>query len=378
MNTTRLALAGCLLFAASNGYAGQSNPYVERAQFVNPEHSTRISETAERHADLKARILRVKDIPAAVWLDNIAATGARLDGALRDARIQEQQSGREVVLTFVVYNLPERDCAARASNGELLAHENGLERYKHEYIDTIIRKLRDYPELNYSIILEPDSLPNLITNLDTHAKCRNAEPTYREGTYYAIDRLYEAGATIYVDGGGSGWLGWVSNRQKASAFYKSLLAPEGRLEKIRGFAFNTANYTPLMPGNHPDDYYQYNPARSELLYVDQMTTEFVNAGLPTNFVIDTSRNGNPNARQVWGNWCNIKDAALGVEPTIHPYPHVDAYLWVKTPGESDGTSDQNAARFDSMCHSIDSVQNAPEAGQWFEEYFLMLVRNSSY
>ncbi len=354
------------------------NPYELNQQFINPAHTQRIVETAERHPELRERILHVKDVPSAVWLDNIAATKGRLDHALHHAEAQRQATGKNTVLTLVVYNLPERDCAARASNGELLAQEHGLERYKLEYIDPIITKLKNYPQLSFAIILEPDSLPNLITNVDSIEKCRKAEPYYREGTYYAIDKLAEVGASIYVDGGASGWLGWHTNRQKAAIYYKSLLEPEGRLQKIRGFAFNTANYNPLTPGNQPDSYYQYNPARSELMYVDQMTQEFIMAGLPAHFVIDTSRNGNPNARKEWRNWCNINDAALGVLPQVNPYPNVDAYLWVKTPGESDGTSDQTARRFDSMCHSIDSVRNAPEAGEWFEEYFLMLVRNSQY
>ena len=38
---------------------------------------------------------------------------------------------------IVVYDLPNRDCSALASNGELLIAEDGMNRYKTEYIDAI-------------------------------------------------------------------------------------------------------------------------------------------------------------------------------------------------------------------------------------------------
>ena len=53
-------------------------------------------------------------------------------------------------------------------------------------------------------------------------------------------------------------------------------------------------------------------------------------------VIDTSRNGNgPPAN---GEWCNPKDRRIGEVPRLLPgSANVDAYLWIKKPGESDGT-----------------------------------------
>jgi endoglucanase len=56
-------------------------------------------------------------------------------------------------------------------------------------------------------------------------------------------------------------------------------------------------------------------------------------------VIDTSRNGHgpytgPDAPQ----WCNPPGRALGPAPRLDPGPAgIDAYLWVKDPGASDGT-----------------------------------------
>ena len=74
-----------------------------------------------------------------------------------------------------------------------------------------------------------------------------------------------------------------------------------------------------------------------------------------------------------GNWCNIAKAGLGERPKIAPRPLVDAYFWVKPPGDSDGVSDPSAERFDENCASADAIQNAPEAGYWFPEHFLMMI-----
>jgi endoglucanase len=78
------------------------------------------------------------------------------------------------------------------------------------------------------------------------------------------------------------------------------------------------------------------------------------------FVIDTSRNGNgpyeegDPARR----WCNPPGRALGETPTTRTAgPLVDAYLWVKRPGESDG-----------------ECRGGPKAGQWWQRYARGLVR----
>eukprot|EP01035_Chromulina_nebulosa_P022742 gene22742-29446_t len=50
-------------------------------------------------------------------------------------------------------------------------------------------------------------------------------------------------------------------------------------------------------------------------------------------------------RSSCANWCNIRGAGIGVPPTVQtavPYL-VDAYFWLKTPGESDGCTQQTAS-----------------------------------
>ncbi|MGL1937407.1 MAG: glycoside hydrolase family 6 protein, partial [Fibrobacterales bacterium] len=59
-----------------------------------------------------------------------------------------------------------------------------------------------------------------------------------------------------------------------------------------------------------------------------------------------------------GEWCNPRGRALGENPRAIFEGALDGYLWVKRPGESDGT-----------CNS------GPTAGHWWLEYALELARN---
>lgn len=64
------------------------------------------------------------------------------------------------IFGVVIYDLPGRDCAAKASNGELAVGE--VARYKSEYIDPIVAIIKANPNVAFAAIIEPDSLPNLV------------------------------------------------------------------------------------------------------------------------------------------------------------------------------------------------------------------------
>jgi cellulose 1,4-beta-cellobiosidase len=59
--------------------------------------------------------------------------------------------------TFVVYDLPDRDCAALASNGEYSIANNGVANY-HAYIDAIKAVLVKHSGTKVILTIEPDSL----------------------------------------------------------------------------------------------------------------------------------------------------------------------------------------------------------------------------
>lgn len=96
------------------------------------------------------------------------------------------------------------------------------------------------------------------------------------------------------------------------------------------------------------------------------------------FIVDTGRNGRPQARTDCSNWCNPRGNGIGHVPTTKTlHKRIDAYYWLKTPGESDGCTEElpdggKCPRFDKMCASTDSLGSkngeprAPEAGLWFD------------
>jgi endoglucanase len=97
----------------------------------------------------------------------------------------------------------------------------------------------------------------------------------------------------------------------------------------------------------------------------------------THFVIDTSRNGQgPWDASSYGlsdpqDWCNPPDRGLGLRPSADTGSELlDAYLWIKTPGESDGECNRG--------EEFDPVRGYtnPPAGAWFEEQVLELMANA--
>jgi cellulose 1,4-beta-cellobiosidase len=307
-------------------------------------------------------------------MSKIADLG-KLSQYLADAEAQQAAGGKPVVPTFVVYDMPGRDCAAAASAGELQPNQTGEARYQKEYIDVIAAALAAHPKVNTALILEPDSLANLVTNLEK-PNCAAAEPIYKRAIAYAIAKLSLPNAFIYVDAAHAGWLGWPRNIVKSYAVYKEVLTMAGGPDRIRGFATDVSNYDPAKDPTAP----KRDPAAApndELGYVQDLAKGLPTVGITGKaFVVDTGRDGVPNVRTAPGNWCNIKGAGLGERPQASPEPNVDAYLWIKVPGESDGTADKSAARFDENCVSDDAAAGAPEAGLLFEPYLMDLVKNA--
>jgi cellulose 1,4-beta-cellobiosidase len=239
-----------------------------------------------------------------------------------------------------------------------------------------VAHFKAHPDLPIVVILEPDSLANLATNLNMPA-CAEARHAYIDSTAYAIQKLGLPNVSIYLDAAHAGWLGWDGNREKAVKIFKQVLKAAGGVDTIRGFATNISNYTHLSNRDgmamEPT-----NPCPNELTYVKKLAVMLSDHGIrDKGFVIDTSRNGKGQIRKMWGRWCNVKGAGLGERPRAAPGLFVDAYYWVKPPGESDGASDPTQPGFDQECASAESAAGAPQAGQWFQSYFLGLIKNAA-
>jgi cellulose 1,4-beta-cellobiosidase len=375
-----LAASGCAgsIGETGGGPAPQGstrNPFKDVAFFLNPAYTASVEATAKKHPDEAATIRKVAQYPTAVWLDAISAID-KLPGWLDEAKKQQDASGKPTLTVVVVYDLPNRDCSAAASAGELKVAENGEKRYKAEFIDPITKIFKAHPDQPIVVVLEPDSLGNLATNMDL-PMCQEAKSAYKSGVAYAIRNFALPNVSVYLDAAHSGWLGWDDNRNKIARVFKTVLNDAGGPQMIRGFALNTSNYTSL---NNRDGAIlePTNPCPNELTYAKTLRKTLEMYGFKNHgFIIDTSRNGKGQIRKKWGSWCNVRGAGLGERPQAEPQPDIDAYFWVKPPGESDGVADPSAPRFDEMCGGPDAAKGAPQAGQWFESYFMDLVHNAN-
>lgn len=221
------------------------NPYEGATAYVNPDWSARAA--AEPGGDV------IADEPSFVWMDRIAAIGGTPGARGLRAHLDTAVSQGADLFQVVIYNLPGRDCAALASNGELGPTELG--RYKSDYIDPIASILGDpaYASLRIVTLIEPDSLPNLVTNAGGTAgstpECATmkANGNYEKGIGYALHTLGALPNVYnYVDAAHHGWLGWDSNFVPAAQQFKKAATVEGAsVSDVHGFIVNTANYSAL-------------------------------------------------------------------------------------------------------------------------------------
>ncbi|EFE69290.1 glycoside hydrolase family 6 protein [Streptomyces viridosporus] len=228
------------------------------------------------------------------------------------------RAGRTALL--VLYNIPHRDCGQYSQGG---AADGDAYR---AFVDDVAQGIGDRPA---TVILEPDAVLHLVDG------CTPDE--YHEERYDllkgAVTKLKALKNTkVYLDAGNAGWgdpdqifepLRWAG------------------VDRADGFSVNVSNF--------------YSTEDS-IAYGKKLSAKI--GGKP--FVIDTSRNGNGpyTGGAADERWCNPPGRALGETPTVKTAdPLVDAYLWVKRPGESDG-----------------ECKGGPKAGQWWPEYALKLAR----
>jgi endoglucanase len=258
---------------------------------------------ASRPADA-ALLARMGRTPTATWFgDWIPDVRAAADTLVSAAA---KSGGRPVL---VAYNLPGRDCEGYSGGGA--ANENAY----RSWVRALAAGIGDRPA---AVILEPDALGHL---------CGDATARYR--MLNDAVAVLEAGAKtdVYLDAGHPKWLDAKTAAQRLRS---------AGVTKARGFALNVANFVTTAEN-------------------ERYGEEIVRAlGTDTHYVIDTSRNGNGEG----SDWCNPPGRALGPTPTANTAgAHADAYLWIKIPGESDGT-----------------CGGAPAAGTWMPEYALGLAK----
>ena len=352
------------------------------------------------------------DTPQAVWFSK--GTPQSVQQEVKNT--VQRATGKGTLPVLVAYNIPFRDCAQFSAGGATTIQEY------MGWIDGFAAGIGDQKAV---VILEPDGLGiipwykqfrGLPSEAGSYEWCQPAdadEATAADDRFamlnYAVDALKaHPNVSVYLDGTHSAWLG------SGDAAHRLVQAGVARAD---GFFLNVSNYrltehlekygawtakciwfaTEGSWGiGHFDwcasQYYPANPNDfstwylTDQWYIDNVESQTWvpypgDAGLK-HFVIDTSRNGQghwaptasyPDAQD----WCNPPDRGLGYRPTSDTgNTLIDAYLWVKIPGESDGECTRGlgpgGATVDPEWGLID-----PAAGQWFPEMALDLVHNAN-
>jgi len=82
----------------------------------------------------------------------------------------------------------------------------------------IVANIKANPNVAVALVIEPDSLPNLVTNSNL-TTCQNSASGYKEGVAYALKSLNLPNVAMYIDAGHGGWLGWDANLRKSSCHH---------------------------------------------------------------------------------------------------------------------------------------------------------------
>ena len=307
-----LGLAALLGAVAGAAHAARvPDPFTPTAKlYVDPDEPAAAQARAwrgSRPADA-ALMDRIATRPVATWLGDWS-TDVRKDAAALAARARKAGA----VPVVVAYDIPQRDCGSYSAGG---AHS--ADSYRR-WIAALGRGLGRGPG---AVVLEPDAVAGWDC-LDGASRTRRAKLLRGAITTLAKRRL-----AVYLDAGHSHW-------QPVPEMVRRLKA--AGVTKARGIAVNVSNF---------------RTTAESLTYVRALARRL--PGLHA--VIDTSRNGRgPAAGDAW---CNPSGRGLGLPPTTTPgLEPLDALLWIKTPGESDG-----------------SCNGGPAAGVWWPEQALGLAR----
>ena len=299
-----------------------TNPFQDVYWVLDPESSAaraaaRLRTTRPQDA---AALDKIANQPAAAWIGNWSnPVDVEVD---RLVSIKTRAGGLPVM---IVYNLPFRDCGQYSAGGA-----GSVEAYRK----WILRLADGIGSRRAVVILEPDGLP-MLTKCLSPAKQQERIEMVR----FAVDTLMAlGGVAVYLDAGHSKWVSAdeIAPRLKAAG-----------IDKADGFSLNVSNY---------------QATETELRYGKEISARLGGK----HFVLDTSRNGNGPPQIADSSderaWCNPDGRALGTPPTTNTgEPLCDAFLWLKPPGESDGT-----------------CNHGPAAGMFWKEKALEMARNARW
>jgi endoglucanase len=306
--------------APSPAAGSPGNPFAAapmyRAPYSNAENAQRQAE--QTNPAEAALVGKIAAQPQASWF---GSWNADIGTEVKNYVDAAEKAGQVAVL--VAYNVPNRDCGQYSAGGAADSSAYG----------TWIRAFADaIGERRAVVVLEPDAIPLLKQCLS------EADQAKRLELIRSAVEVLEArpGVDVYIDAGHSNWVpsGEMAARLKLAG-----------IEKARGFSLNVSNFEP------DDKLIEYGKAVIAAL------------GQGTHFIIDSSRNGNGPAPASQNEpWCNPEGRALGRAPSADTgVAELDAFVWIKRPGESDG-----------------ECKSGPPAGQWFQARAVEMARNAKW
>ncbi|PSM40108.1 endoglucanase [Streptomyces dioscori] len=239
---------------------------------------------------------RIADRPAAVWFADY--TPSNITARVR--AVTSAGAAKGGVPVVVPYAIPDRDCGGASQGGapDLGAYDGWIEKFA-----------AGLGTREVVVILEPDAI--------AQSDCLSeGQRTARFGALARAGRVLKAAnpkARVYFDAGHSDW----NTPQKQAGLLRR--AGAASAASSDGIFSNVSNF---------------NRTGDEVAYV-RRTLEALGGPASLGAVIDTSRNGN--GAPADGEWCDPAGRKLGQAPTLSTgEARIDAYLWVKLPGESDG------------------------------------------
>ena len=433
--TTRIAVLTALLavltVCTSATTTAQARPAAVDKLYVPPaNHGAKRQVamlTAQGDAANADLVRSMINTPQAVWFTQGTPTSVRNDVHATVARASAKRS----VPVLVAYNIPFRDCAQFSAGGATSPGE-----YK-AWIDGFAAGIGDATAIvilepdGLGIIPYYDPYGSA----DGSTALEWCQPPEADPATAASDRFdmlhYAVGAvaalpnvTVYLDGTHSAWLGSGDIAERLDA--AGVADADGFFLNVSNYQFtsNSVQYgnwvsaclayaATVNPGDFfgcPNQYWNGGPLPAKIAQLlgewtgvaldrfgewsdgadnPALNTSGINlrydnmlgaAEPTTHFVVDTSRNGNgpwlPPPYPDPQDWCNPPGRALGDTPTLDSGAAlVDAYLWIKIPGESDGECTRGlgpaGTTVDPEWSQID-----PGAGDWFPDMALQLAVNA--
>lgn len=271
-------------------------------RFYADESQRAILEQAADDSE-RALLSRIADQPQAIWLNGETWDAETLERAVRESAAQG------TVPVVVLDNIPTRDCSQYSAGGA--ADPTAYLAW--------VRQLADLMDGRVWVVLEPDGLA-------ASDQCGGA--TRLRLLHDAGVILRAGGNRVYLDVGNAAWLPATEAASRLR---------EVGTDAFDGIALNVSNY---------------ETTADSVDYAERISAAY---GSTVHAVVDTSRNGNgPTADH---QWCNPPGRALGEVPRAVGEGVLDAVLWVKIPGESDGT-----------------CNGGPAAGEFWKSNALELAR----